>query len=248
MRDLYALSDIGSYPRRVIAALGTLITGKFITYNEIHRNPARNRYVWWPPGTQPRKGWALYKAFERNVAEHPLITHYARTDDPRPLAISDFLTQRAFRALKLYTEFYGPLGVEHQLAVTLRASQGVVIGIAVSRGDRDFSAKERRLLHLLRPHLIQAYENAALASHLRGRRTARRVRRAGAVELSVREFEVLSWVARGKTNAEIGALLRTSPRTVQKHLEHVFQKLGVETRTAAVMRAIELSIGIAPGI
>lgn len=51
--------------------------------------------------------------------------------------------------------------------------------------------------------------------------------------LTPRETEVLSWVAEGKTNEEIGAILTLSPRTVQKHLEHIFSKLGVETRTAA---------------
>jgi DNA-binding CsgD family transcriptional regulator len=55
--------------------------------------------------------------------------------------------------------------------------------------------------------------------------------------LSERESEVLWWVARGKTNADIGAILAISPRTVQKHLEHMFAKLGVETRTAAAAYA-----------
>ncbi|MGE4051782.1 MAG: response regulator transcription factor, partial [Piscinibacter sp.] len=48
-----------------------------------------------------------------------------------------------------------------------------------------------------------------------------------------REAEVLYWVVQGKTNRDIGDILGTSPRTVHKHLEHVFEKLGVETRTAA---------------
>ncbi len=51
--------------------------------------------------------------------------------------------------------------------------------------------------------------------------------------LTAREAEVLHWVTQGKTNRDIGQILGTSPRTVTKHLEHVFQKLGVETRTAA---------------
>ncbi|HXY99461.1 MAG TPA: LuxR C-terminal-related transcriptional regulator [Stellaceae bacterium] len=52
-----------------------------------------------------------------------------------------------------------------------------------------------------------------------------------------REREVLAILAAGKTNADIAALLSISPRTVQKHLEHVYEKLGVETRTAAALRA-----------
>jgi DNA-binding CsgD family transcriptional regulator len=56
--------------------------------------------------------------------------------------------------------------------------------------------------------------------------------------LTTREREVLSWVGAGKTNPQIAAILGCSARTVQKHLEHVYVKLGVETRTAAVARAM----------
>jgi DNA-binding response OmpR family regulator/DNA-binding CsgD family transcriptional regulator len=52
-------------------------------------------------------------------------------------------------------------------------------------------------------------------------------------KLTRREAEVLYWAIKGKTNRDIGDILGTSPRTINKHLEHVFAKLGVETRTAA---------------
>lgn len=55
--------------------------------------------------------------------------------------------------------------------------------------------------------------------------------------LSAREREIVALVAAGKTNPEIGQILEISARTVQKHLENIFRKLGVETRTALVMRA-----------
>jgi DNA-binding CsgD family transcriptional regulator len=47
----------------------------------------------------------------------------------------------------------------------------------------------------------------------------------------------------GKSNAEIGTILDISPRTVAKHLERIFQKLGVETRTAAALRVAEITSG-----
>ena len=56
--------------------------------------------------------------------------------------------------------------------------------------------------------------------------------------LTAREAEVLYWVAKGKTNRDIGDILTLSPKTVTKHLEHVFVKLGVETRTAAANLAM----------
>jgi DNA-binding NarL/FixJ family response regulator len=55
--------------------------------------------------------------------------------------------------------------------------------------------------------------------------------------LTPRETEVLSWIAKGKTNRDVGEILGLSPRTVNKHLEHVFEKLGVETRAAAAALA-----------
>jgi DNA-binding CsgD family transcriptional regulator len=59
--------------------------------------------------------------------------------------------------------------------------------------------------------------------------------------LTPREAEVLHWVGEGKTNPEIGAILRTRPRTVAKHLEKIFAKLGVETRGAAAARVRSLA-------
>jgi len=56
--------------------------------------------------------------------------------------------------------------------------------------------------------------------------------------LTSREAEVLLWVSRGKQNRDIGEILNISPRTVNKHLEQVFVKLGVENRTAAAGAAV----------
>lgn len=57
-------------------------------------------------------------------------------------------------------------------------------------------------------------------------------------QLTVREADVLLWIANGKTNREIGQILDMSPRTVNKHLEQVFRKLNVENRTSAAAAAI----------
>lgn len=75
-------------------------------------------------------------------------------------------------------------------------------------------------------HLLMRQEREGLAA-----------RELDALPLTAREREVLALVAAGKTNGEIATLLAISARTVQKHLEHVFEKLGVETCTAAALRA-----------
>lgn len=58
--------------------------------------------------------------------------------------------------------------------------------------------------------------------------------------LTAREAEVLYWIAQGKSNPDIAVILGSSVRTVHKHVEHIFQKLGLETRNAATLAALEL--------
>ena len=56
--------------------------------------------------------------------------------------------------------------------------------------------------------------------------------------LTLREAEVLTWIANGKANRDIGSILDLSPRTINKHLERIHRKLGVENRTAAAAMAL----------
>lgn len=64
--------------------------------------------------------------------------------------------------------------------------------------------------------------------------------------LTTREAEVLLWVAQGKSNADIATILGMTVHTVKKHLQNIFEKLGVETRNGATFRAFEI-LGDTPG-
>ena len=102
--------------------------------------------------------------------------------------------------------------------------------LIVARGDRSLVI-ELIVDHGKDQHLVTLEEVAlnAPAATLEG------------LGLTPREAEVLSWVAQGKTNREVGMILGSSGRTVQKHLEHIFEKIGVESRTAAILRAWQAS-------
>lgn len=62
------------------------------------------------------------------------------------------------------------------------------------------------------------------------------------IGLTKRQTEILAWIAVGKTNKEIGAILVISWRTVQKHLEQIYRKIGVKTRTAALALVVNLNM------
>lgn len=90
----------------------------------------------------------------------------------------------------------------------------------------------------LRVHLLQGEDDITLLIERLPSATGRALD--GLTGLTGREREIVGWLAAGKSNIEIATILGISPRTVHKHLERVFRKLGVENRTAAVMRALQI--------
>ena len=99
---------------------------------------------------------------------------------------------------------------------------------------------ERGLIELIRPHLGDLYRMTRAVDDARAAWGVPAPGRSALDCLTEREREVLRWLAGGKTDRDIGAILGISPRTVHKHLQRVYEKLGVETRTAAVVRALSL--------
>jgi len=148
-------------------------------------------------------------------------------NDRQTPGLSDALGSRDFHASPLYVECDQGSGPDQVVAVPLHVEGRTLVSIVLNRRRADFSERDWERLELLRPHLAFFYRQACRA------RPA-----LSAQELTPRECEVLRWLATGKTDADIAALLGISVRTVHKHLEHVYVKLGVETRTAAVMRAL----------
>ncbi len=166
-------------------------------------------------------------AFDRYFAEHPLVRFHASHPQGGAHRISDSLSRAEFRDTALYNDYYRRIGIDHVLAVPLFVDRSLLVSFVLNRNGRDFSDRERMLLDLVREPLAALYRHALA-----------RQRSLGALPVTAREREVLDWLAAGKTDREIAAILGMSPRTVQKHLQHIYEKLGVETRTAAVMRAI----------
>jgi DNA-binding CsgD family transcriptional regulator len=236
--QVHTVGDIDTFPRRAIAGISALIPSDILTYNEIDTQQQRAFVVEHPAGVITA---SQVTTFERLAHQHPLIRHYALTRDAKPRKISDFLSLREFRQLDLYQEFFREVAVNYQMAVTIPSSTSLVIGIALNRTARDFSERDRAVLSVIRPHLAQSYQNAVERTALRERTdVAERVLWSASAaimaSLTSREQEVLVLVAEGRTNLQIAGCLALSPRTVQKHLEHIYDKVGVRTRTAAAMK------------
>jgi DNA-binding CsgD family transcriptional regulator len=155
----------------------------------------------------------------------------------RPLRFSDVLTVREQQSRKLWWYIERHLGEDAVWLWLPAPEEGIVRRISFSSQKRGgISDRDVRILELLTPHLVQLYRRAA----------ARRAAPAASSGLTPRELEVMSLVGAGKTNQEIARILWLSPRTVSKHLENVFEKLGVTNRTAASARLFGLAELAAP--
>jgi DNA-binding CsgD family transcriptional regulator len=311
--EVHHAEDLPGFRAALLDVLPRVIPNACTSYNEIGADGTPLVTL-----VNPVPPQSVFEAWGRLGHQNPLVNRYLETRDPRATRMSDVIDIDRFRQLDLYREVFAPLGVEHQMAVTLPAPPQLVIGVVVA-DERDFTDPEKRMLDLARPHLIQAHANAALRERLHdvlaaveaglddggealvvadtagrvsfasaagraalaqlepdtvrdlfargtppntvletatGPLLARRLTRGAtsilvferparsasralleAVGLSPREAEVLQQMMRGRTTAEIAATLEISPRTIHKHAERIYDKLGVHDRIAAVSAA-----------
>jgi DNA-binding NarL/FixJ family response regulator len=113
-----------------------------------------------------------------------------------------------------------------------------VATLSITRPERAprFSERDRRVMETLAPHFDQARANLERETHLRATRSAS----LKAHGLTPRETEVALWLAQGKSNHEIATILETPVRTLEKHVERILAKLGVENRSAAAVSVAEI--------
>jgi DNA-binding CsgD family transcriptional regulator len=148
-----------------------------------------------------------------------------RSGDVRSVTmVSDFYSTRQWHSTGMYNDYVRLWGAEHEILLCLPAGHMRTARLILSRGPGpDFTERDRALLTLLRPHLHQAYLDAE--------------RRRPTPQLTPRQRELLRLVAAGHTNAQIARRLGVTGKTVGKHLENIYARLQVSSRTAAVTRA-----------
>jgi DNA-binding CsgD family transcriptional regulator len=220
----FARSGVGCLPALIGSELTTLST---CDCDSGHRAVVSDQ----PGAISPRDG----DVFDHYFHTHPLVRDHGRNPAAVTKRIDDVQPDGAFRNTPLFNEYYRRIGIDHVMAVPLHVDGRFLVSFVLNRSGTAFGARDRDLAEVIRPHLANLYRLAVARERTRDLPADASFDRAAA-PLTPREREVLDWVAAGKTNRDIAAILCASPRTVEKHLERIYEKLGVETRTAAVMR------------
>ena len=230
--EVMGVLELDEFRVALVHALQRVVPSDWVSINGIAPNPRDHWAVMEPP--VPTYLWERFRLFAH---QNPLVERLQRTQDGRAYRFTDVTTPQALEATELWKQVYAPLGVGAQVAFTLPAEPGWLLGVALSRRPEhgDYTDAERGLLNHARPFLIQAYRNVLGFEALRETAAGGR---AGAASLGLtdREGQVLELIAAGQSNQAAADALDLSVRTVQKHLERVYRKLGVSSRTEAVAR------------
>jgi len=175
---------------------------------------------------------AVDQAYWKHYWDSRFCSYLGHTGDLRSIIkITDFYSARQWHSTGMYTDSDRLLGIEHCLMLCLpearppTSGSGRHVRMYFLRGPGpDFSERDRAVLTLLRPHLHQAYLDAGRRRHPVPR-------------LTPRQQDLLRLLAAGHTNTQIARRLGISEGTVRTHLENIYEKLNVSSRTAAVIRA-----------
>ena len=171
-----------------------------------------------------------------DVPEHALFWHHFRTSvcsppwipegTPSVTRSTDFMTDLAWRNQPMYVDCFrrGPK-TSYELMISLPDGAGRQLRLVCWRySGRAFTERERFDLQLLLPHIETAYRRGE--------------RQRSIPEITARQRELLEFVADGYTNRQIGQRMRLSEGTVRTHLNNIYARLGVSSRTEAVTRVL----------
>lgn len=239
MSILYAPATPAEFPARVHQAFARLFPATCVSYDEfnvrtgVSLNSIDRKF--------PLPDSELLERWSSVAPHHPGVVYYREGGKKSSLAVSDLVSQRALRDGILYQDFWKHVGVRDQLFATMPVGENM-IGVAVNN-DAVYTAEQTFLMELAQPHFAQAYRNVRLLAAAQASTAATgeldftRWRSAG---LTRRECEVMRWLMEGKRNSEIAVILGASPHTIRTHVQHIMEKLCVETRTAAAATAAGL--------
>ncbi len=161
----------------------------------------------------------------RVLSEVPMVAELLEAPVPGSLRISDTLTTEEWHARPLYAQVYRPLGGEYQIGTLLEVDQGLVETLAVFRADSDFTDRELAMVEEFARHVraTLARLRAAAARDARGLLTSR-------------QRQVLAQLESGVTVRQAATALSISEKTLENHLQAIYRRLGVSSRTAALHR------------
>lgn len=234
--DLYAAEpDLLTLPQLLFDVIRPLIGADVVTYSEFHHRTGAFRALASIEDDPAQRARAA-NAYQRHMHSHPFWQHDPDFFGERALRESDFFPDETFFALPIAKEAFLPSGSHRMMAVVMRHRDYVLVLAGHRRTHQPaFSDPERDQLQAYRPHVLRCYRQAQ--ERTLARLTPADRLRLAFPELTQRQIEVASWMAQGKSNDDIAAVLGVGIDTVKAHVKAIHGKIGSKGRRSAVVTA-----------
>ncbi|MEE1730338.1 helix-turn-helix transcriptional regulator [Streptomyces sp. BE282] len=230
------------------AELLTALDGELIVVKEVPWTRDQGSVVIRSPEPLPEVGAGEDSVQAYIRSGYPFIDRYGATADWTPQSAARVVGARTWQNSPTADALRQAFGTRHVFGLPLPQRGPHVSGFLVHRSGGDFSRHDERYAARVQPLLKAATAHRSLLMALRessGSARRRQANHALAAPLTPRETNVLHLLATGLTAEVIGRRLGISPRTVHKHLNALYRKLGAADRLSAVLRA--QGAGLLPG-
>lgn len=266
IESLYDAADIVALAEQSVALLRVGVSLDQAIYCITDNARGRAAALFYPKHSHLPEFMPIY---ERLWEQNPIGREHTRTLDPQVRRLSDCIARHELERLPFHAEYLKPARIGDMMTGYMVRTEGYRLAVTAIRERGEFRPAERDRMEVIRRHLVRAFRNMITISRAIGEP----IRAAALMEgttslrpgivirdginddfrprvqlggLSARQTEVLKWVVAGKTNTEIAVILGCSAGTVKKHLEQVYERLGVSSRTSASLLAVRLGLIAAP--
>ena len=242
-----ATADAGARRTWVMEHIAALIpcdAGSYVATDDAASRQGTTR--WWgacpvvredplEPTSGSTQPVAAARLVELHRRQNPYYRHFRRNGGSGAVRVSDILDEETFARTELAWAI-GWSDAPYSMQLQVRDGSGVSTYVTLDRATRDFSSRDLQVLTVLGP-LLHGYETSrALRQEIDRILAASLPDPDTECRLTRRERQVLDLVATGQSNASIAYCLEISTETVRKHLENVYMKLDVNSRTEALAR------------
>lgn len=227
--------DLVTLPAALFAGIGRLIDADVVTYSEFHHTSGEFRSLLSVEDDPARRAEGI-AAYARHMHSHAFWSYDPTFFGERALRESDFFGDEEFLALPIAREVFLPSNARHIMSIVMQ-HEAYVLTINGFRtiGRPAFGDAARDRLEAFRPHIVRSYRQAFQRTLATLTPTDRL--RIAFPELTPRQLEVGSWIARGKSNEDIATILDVGVDTVKAHVKAIHAKVGADGRLAIAVIA-----------
>ena len=157
LAGLYADANPDTLPARFLACLLGVFACEFASFSLLDRHRARLQTSALSPAVSD---WPGLETHQRHLRHDPAASYLLRSGAQHAVKVSDFVSLTQYRNLSVYTEVFSRVGCDRRMGFAVQGNGPVSLVATLNRRGRDFSEEERAMLDALRPHLLQANDQA----------------------------------------------------------------------------------------